>query len=45
MFGIEVASSTVQLTDVAFGIVLQVVLFAAMYYAGQKTDWFGEIKN
>ena len=45
MFGIEVASSTVQLTDVAFGIVLQAVLFAAMYYAGKKTDWFGEIKN
>ena len=45
MFGLEMASSTAQLNDVIFSIVIQIVLFAVMYYVGGKTNWFGEIEN
>lgn len=45
MFGLEMASSTAQLNDVIFSIVIQIVLFAVMYYVGEKTNWFGEIEN
>ena len=45
MFGLTVTSSTVGLTDTIIAIVLDVVIFAAMYYAGIKTDWFGERKE
>ena len=45
MFGLEMASSTPQLNDVIFSIVIQIVLFAVMYYVGGKTNWFGEIEN
>lgn len=45
MFGLEMASSTAQLNDVIFSIVIQIVLFALMYYVGGKTNWFGEIEN
>lgn len=45
MFGLEMASSTAQLNDVIFTIVIQIVLFAVMYYVGGKTNWFGEIEN
>ena len=45
MFGLEMASSTAQLNDVIFSIIIQIVLFAVMYYVGGKTNWFGEIEN
>lgn len=45
MFGLDMTSTNIALNDVILTIVLQIVLFAAIYYAGQKTDWFGEIKN
>ena len=45
MFGLEMASSTAQLNDVIFSIVIQIVLFAVMYYVDEKTNWFGEIEN
>ena len=45
MFGLEMTSSTAKLNDVILAIVLQIVLFAVMYYVGQKTNWFGEIEN
>jgi len=45
MFGLEMASSTAQLNDVIFSIVIQIVLFAVMYYVCGKTNWFGEIEN
>ena len=45
MFGLSVTSSTIELTDTVLGIALDVIIFAAMYYAGMKTNWFGEIEN
>ena len=45
MFGLEMVSSTAQLNDVIFSIVIQIVLFAVMYYVGEKTNWFGEIEK
>ena len=43
MFGLSVTSSTIELTDTVLGIALDVIIFAAMYYVGMKTNWFGEI--
>ena len=45
MFGLDMTSTNIALNDVILTIVLQIVLFAAIYYAGQKTYWFGEINN
>lgn len=45
MFGLEMTSSTAKLNDVILAIVLEIILFAVMYYVGQKTNWFGEIEN
>lgn len=45
MFGLDMVSSTAQLNDVIFSIVIQIVLFAVMYYVGEKTNWFGEIEK
>lgn len=45
MFGLSVTSSTIELTDTVLGIALDVIIFAAMYYVGMKTNWFGEIEN
>ena len=45
MFGLDMTSTNIALNDVILTIVLEIVLFAAIYYAGQKTDWFGEINN
>lgn len=45
MFGLRLSTSTVGLNDLIISIVQEVIIFAAMYYAGIKTDWFGEIKE
>ena len=45
MFGLSVTSSTITLEDTIITIVMDAVIFAAMYYAGMKTNWFGEIEN
>ena len=45
MFGLTESSSTIQLTDTLVTIALDVIIFAAVYYAGIKTDWFGERKE
>jgi hypothetical protein len=43
MLGLQASSSSPQLWDVASSIVFLMILYAVMYYAGRKTDWFGEI--
>jgi hypothetical protein len=43
MLGLQVSSSTLQLWDVVRTIVFLMILCLIMYYAGKKTDWFGEI--
>ena len=45
MFGLRLSTSTVGLNDLIISIVQEVIIFAAMYYAGIKTDWFGERKE
>ena len=45
MFGLRLSTSTVGLNDLIISIAQEVIIFAAMYYAGIKTDWFGEIKE
>ena len=36
MFGLDMASTNIALNDVILAIVLEIVLFAAMYYAVKK---------
>ena len=43
MLGLQATTSSPQLWDVAATIVFLIILFAVMYYVGEKTDWFGEI--
>ncbi|MBO6111186.1 MAG: CPBP family intramembrane metalloprotease [Methanobrevibacter sp.] len=45
MFGLSSTSSTIKLTDTVLAIAMDVIIFAAMYYVGMKTNWFGEIEN
>ena len=43
MLGLVTSTSSPQLSSVAISLLLQIILFVAMYYVGKKTDWFGEI--
>lgn len=44
MLGLEQTSSTIGLFDLVISIVFEVILFALVYYVGEKTGWFGEIE-
>ncbi|WP_405291865.1 CPBP family intramembrane glutamic endopeptidase [Methanobrevibacter sp.] len=43
MFGLQLSTSTPQLTSVLPTIIFEIILSIIMYYVGKKTDWFGVI--
>ena len=43
LLGLVTSTSSPQLSSVTISLLLQIILFVAMYYVGKKTDWFGEI--
>ena len=45
MFGIVSSTSTVEFNDFIISVVYDILLCALIYYAGKKTDWFGELKE
>lgn len=45
MFGIQSTTSSIQLNELAISTVVQIAIFLILYYAGMKTNWFGEIEE
>ena len=45
MFGLKSTTSTIQLNDFIISVILNIALFAIMYYVGEKTNWFGEVEE
>ena len=45
MFGLSLNSSTIEISDFLLSTLIDVIIFAAVYYVGMKTNWFGEIKE
>ena len=37
--------SDIELTETIMAIAMDLIVFAAVYYVGIKTDWFGEIRT
>ena len=44
MLGIEETTSTIGQVDLVTSVVFQIIVFAILYYVGNKTSWFGEIE-
>lgn len=45
MLGLKASTSSPQLWDVVASIVFLIILVIVMYFAGKKTNWFGEISE
>lgn len=43
MFGLQVTSTNIGLNDVIIAAVIDIAIGAIIYYAGMKSNWFGEI--
>lgn len=44
MLGMEETTSTIGQVDLVTSVVFQIIVFAILYYVGNKTSWFGEIE-
>ncbi|MBO6109668.1 MAG: CPBP family intramembrane metalloprotease [Methanobrevibacter sp.] len=43
MFGLDLATSTIKFDDFVISIVFNIIVFAVVYYVGNRTNWYGEL--
>lgn len=44
MFGLDLATSTIKIDDFVINIVFNIIVFAIVYYVGNRTNWYGELE-
>lgn len=44
MFGLDLATSTIKIDDFVISIVFNIIVFAIVYYVGNRTNWYGELE-
>lgn len=44
MFGLDLSTSTIKIDDFVINIVFNIIVFAIVYYVGNRTNWYGELE-